>query len=111
MAQTESSFVIRVETPEVVVPVVVLDRTHLRMMTQTSYEEVDEEITDLSLRDFHVFEDGVEQPIDNVALELPRIRDVQDNVSHHIEGSFTPRGTWASPDLWPQSGLAQLYPP
>jgi len=98
-AQGESPFAIRVETPEVVVPVVVVDRSHFRMTSRTSYEELDEEITDLAVRDFRVFEDGVEQPIDSISLELPRIRDVRDNVSHHIEYSFTPRGTWASPDL------------
>jgi hypothetical protein len=51
-------------------------------------------VTDLSPRDFRVFEDRVAQPIDSVELELPRIRDMQDNVSHHMEGSFTPRGIW-----------------
>jgi hypothetical protein len=56
-------------------------------------------VTDLSPRDFRVFEDRVAQPIDSVELELPRIRDMQDNVSHHMEGSFTPRGIWASPDF------------
>jgi len=103
LAQTESPFAIRVEAPEVVVPVVVLDRTHFRM-TQTAYEELDEEVTDLAVSDFDVFEDGVKQSIESVALELPRIRDVRDNISHHIENAFTPRGVWASPDLWPQAG-------
>jgi hypothetical protein len=103
MAQAESPFAIRVEAPEVVVPVVVLDRTHVRLATGDVYEEVDEEIFDLSVKDFRIFEDGVEQPIKNVSLELPRIRDVRDNISHHIEESFTPRGTWSSPDLWNES--------
>lgn len=103
-AQAESPFAIRVDAREVVVPVVVLDRTHRRMVALGAYEELDEEITDLAVKDFHIFEDGVEQPIDNIAMELPRIRDVRDNISHHVEDSFTPRGIWASPDLWPQSG-------
>ena len=51
-AQTETPNVIRVETPEVVVPVVVLDRSH-RAMTETAYEELDEEVIDLSAKDFH----------------------------------------------------------
>jgi hypothetical protein len=101
VAQSETPFAIRVETPEVVVPVVVLDRTH-RVATQTTYEELDEEITDLAAKDFHVLEDGLEQPIHNIAMELPHVRDVRDNISHHFEYSFTPRGVWASPDLWPQ---------
>ncbi len=109
-AQTQSPFAIRIEAPEVVVPVVVIDRSH-RVTTQAGFAEMDEEVTDLSPRDFRVFEDGVEQPIDNVALELPRIREVQDNVSHHIEDSFTPRGIWASPDLWPPSGAGPNLSP
>jgi hypothetical protein len=35
---------------------------------------------------------------------------VQDNVSHHIENSYTPRGVWASPDLWAQEGGPTLSP-
>jgi len=109
-AQTETPYTIRVEAPEVVVPVVVLDRSH-RLATATSYEELDEEITDLSIRDFHVLEDGVAQTIDTITMEMPRIRDVQDNVSHHIEYSFTPRGIWASPDLSPAFGTSQRLSP
>ncbi len=109
-AQTESPFTIRVEAPEVVVPVVVIDRSH-RVATGGGFAEMDEKVTDLSPGDFRVFEDGVEQPIDSVALELPRIRDVQDNVSHHMEDSFTPRGIWASPDLWPPSGAGPSLSP
>ena len=109
-AQTETPNVIRVETPEVVVPVVVLDRSH-RTVSATTYEELDEEVTDLSVKDFHVFEDGVEQTIDTIAMESPHIRDVQDNVSHHIEYSFTPRGIWMSPDLPSSGGGAQRLSP
>jgi hypothetical protein len=109
-AQAESPFPIRVEAREVVVPVVVLDRTH-RFVTQTTFEELDEEISDLAAKDFRIYEDGVEQTVENVSMELPRIRDVEDSVSHHIEGSFTPRGTWASPDLWrPASAGPTLAP-
>ena len=108
-AQTESPFSIRVEAPEVVVPVVVLDRTH-RVAAAGSYAELDEEITDLAVKDFHVYEDGVEEAVDDVTMELPRIRDVRDNISHHIEDSFTPRGTWSSPELWPQEDGVRLSP-
>jgi len=108
-AQTESPFAIRVEAPEVVVPVVVLDRTH-RGWDGSRREELDEEVTGLAIRDFRVSEDGVAQHINNIALELPRVRDVQDNLSHHIETSYTPRGMWASPDLWPQAGGPTLSP-
>jgi hypothetical protein len=110
VAQTDVPYAIRVETPEVVVPVVVLDRSR-RVVAATSYREVDEEVTDLSVSDFRVFEDGAEQAIDAIAMELPHIRDVQDNLSHHIEYSFTPRGIWASPDLSSADGAAQQLSP
>ena len=98
LAQTESPLAIRVETDEAVIPVIVLDRTH-RETTPTSLLELDEEITDLRVSDFHVFEDGVEQPVEHAAMELPPIQEIQNNVSQHIEESFTPRGIWSSPDL------------
>jgi hypothetical protein len=108
-AQIESPFAIRVEAPEVVVPVVVLDRTP-RIWNGNAFDEVDEQITDLAIRDFRILEDGVVQHVDNVALELPRVRDVQDNLSHHIENSYTPRGIWASADLWPSKSGPTLSP-
>lgn len=104
-AQNESSYTIGFEASEVVVPVVVLDRTHVRLAAQSTYEELDEEITNLAAGDFQVFEDGVERPVHNVSLELPHVIDVQDNVSRHLEYSFTPAGFWSSPDVWPPSAL------
>jgi hypothetical protein len=95
---------IRVNAIEVVVPVVVLDRSHFRMDRDSLYQE-DEVISDLSQNDFQVFEDGMQRPIQRVALDAPRIRDVRDNVSHHLEYSTTPRGIWSSPDLRPQSSM------
>ncbi|MGB7434259.1 MAG: hypothetical protein WBR26_10480 [Candidatus Acidiferrum sp.] len=83
----------------------------LRSVCDKVFEELDEQITDLAPSDFHVFEDGVEQPIAHVSMELPRIRDVQDNISHHLEDSFTPRGIWSSPDLWPQATAGALLSP
>ena len=90
-------------------PVVVLDRTR-RVASSGVYEELDEEITDLAVRDFHVYEDGREQVVDDVSMELPRIRDAQDNISHHIEESYTPQGTWSSQDLWPQEDAVRVTP-
>jgi hypothetical protein len=102
---------IRVEAPEVVVTVVVLDRSHFRMDAYHTFEELDEEITDLAASDFHVFQDGVEQRIQSVSMEQPRVWDVQDNISHHLEESFTPRGIWSSPDLRPQPSLGSSFSP
>ena len=101
---------IRVKALEVVVPVVVLDRSHFRMERDALFQE-DEVISGLSQKDFQVFEDGVPRPIQRVALDVPRIRDVRDNVSHHLEYSTTPRGIWFSPDLRPQSGIGSGVSP
>lgn len=101
---------IRVKVLEVVVPVVVLDRSHFRMHRDSLYQE-DEVVSGLSQSDFRVFEDGLLRPIQRVALDVPRIRDVRDNVSHHLEYSMTPRGIWSSPDLHPQSGMGSGVSP
>jgi len=119
LAQSEGPAAIRVETHEVVVPVFVVDKSEVRIHPRSGgqggdyYEEWDKEITGLSARDFHVFEDGVEQQILNVGVELPRIWDVRDNVSHHTETSCTPRGIWTNPDMsmqtYPGSSLWLLH--
>jgi hypothetical protein len=101
---------IRVRALEVVVPVVVLDRSHFRMERDSLFQE-DEVVTGLSQNDFQIFEDGQLRPIQRVALDVPRIRDVRDNVSHHLEYSTTPRGVWSSPDLRPQSGMGSGVAP
>ncbi len=110
LAQSEGPSAIRIETREVVVPVFVVDKSDVQKIDMpwqfgsSHYREQDKEITGLQAKDFHVFEDGVEQPIQNVAVELPRVWNVGDNVSRHIESSCTPRGIWASPDLSSQLG-------
>jgi hypothetical protein len=101
---------IRVKAIEVVVPVVVLDRSHFRMDRDSLYQE-DEVISGLSQKDFQVFEGGLPRPIQRVALDAPRIRDVRDNISHHLEYSTSPREIWSSPDLRPQSGMGSGVSP
>ena len=101
-AQSEGLPAIRVETREVMIPAYVLDKTHTRRDSDsegnTIFIEEDQEITGLTARNFHVFEDGVEQHVQNVAVEPEPLWTVRDNVSHHGEYSSTPRGIWASPD-------------
>lgn len=101
---------IRVKALEVVVPVVVLDRTHFRMDRDSLHQE-DEFVSGLSQADFQVFEDGLIRPIQRVALDVPHVRDVRDNISHHLEYSTTPRGIWSSPDLRPQSSMGSGVAP
>jgi hypothetical protein len=103
-----------VESQQVVVPVFVVDKSDVRIARERGYlEELDTEVTGLAAKDFHVFEDGIEQQIQSVAVDLPRVWDVRDNVSHHLESACTPRGIWASPDLPPQiysgSGLWLMH--
>jgi hypothetical protein len=110
LAQSEGPSAIRVETREVVVPVFVVDKSDVHPVGEpwhigtTYYREWDKEITGLEAKDFHVFEDGVEQPIQNITVEMPRVWNVSDNVSRHIESSCTPKGVWISPDLSPNLG-------
>jgi len=103
MAQNQSSLEIHVESNEVVVPVFVLDKTHFRREVDLSGEqrlvELDQEITGLTAKNFHIFDDGVEQHIQTVTVERERAGYVSDNVSHHMEYSCTPRGVWACTDL------------
>ena len=101
---------LRVKALEVMVPVVVLDRSHFRTDGGSLFQE-DEVVTGLSQNDLQIFEDGQLRPIQRVALDVPRIRDVRDNVSHHLEYSTTPRGIWSSPDLRPQSGMGSGVAP
>lgn len=110
VAATSDRTPIRVKALEVVVPVVVLNRSHFRMDRDTLYQE-DEVITGLSQSDFQVFEDGQLRPIQRVTLDVPRVRDVPDNVSHHLEYSTTPRGIWSSPNLRPQSVMGSGVAP
>ena len=100
LAQTEGPSAIRVEAQQVVVPVFVVDKSDVRSdWRHNKYEEWDKEVTGLSAKDFHVFEDGKEQEIQNLAIDVPRVWQVSDNVSQHTESACTPRGIWASPDF------------
>jgi hypothetical protein len=104
-AQSEGPSAIRLESQEVVVPVFVVDKSNVRVggvagaYYLNAAEELDNEITGLTAKDFHVYEDGVTQRIQAVRIELPQVWAVGDNVSHHLSSSCTPKGIWSSPDL------------
>jgi hypothetical protein len=57
------------------------------------------EITGLSARAFHLFEDGVEQKIQHFSLEKGDEWVVRDNVAQHLEFSCTPKGIWGGSDF------------
>jgi hypothetical protein len=93
---------IQVESREVLVPVFVYDKT--RMTFSSSWSDF--EIRDLTLKDFHLFEDGAEQTIKEVTPRswLADVR-VSDNFGWHNEYSDTPQGKWRDPDLGPGGAL------
>ena len=90
LAQTGGSPPIQVETREVVVPVFVFNQTN---------EGFYRDIPGLTANNFHIFEDGQEQKIQNVTTERYEAWDVRDNVSFHDEFSYTPRGLWIGLDI------------
>ena len=90
LAQTGSSPPIQVETREVVVPVFVYNKTGVGL---------DSEILGLTAKNFHVFEDGQEQKVENVSVERLKWWTIHDNFSDHVEYSCTPRGIWVGPDI------------
>jgi hypothetical protein len=101
--QTDGPSAIRVESQQVVVPVFVVDKSDMGFSNR-GYEEWDMEVQELAVKDFHVFEDGKEQPIQNLTVDVPRVWEIHDNVTHHLETACTPKGIWASSDLPPELG-------
>jgi hypothetical protein len=111
LAQSDGPPAVRVETREVVVPVYVIDKSDIRQSLNsngelTYYNSQAKEITGLSTKDFHLYEDGKEQQVQNITVEPRGAWVVRDNVSGHLEQSCTPKGIWSSPDLWPQTHFA-----
>jgi hypothetical protein len=122
-AQGDSgAFAIHVESNEVQIPVMVADKSYSGSIGNSKILVRGKVITELSLDDFQVFEDGVEQQVRHMVVEPYRVWGVVDNVSGHWESSCTPRGIWGGPDAPPgrasnfldavQGGLYVLsYPP
>jgi hypothetical protein len=120
-SQTEDPFSIRVESNLVLVHTEVYDKDRMHEWTPADRrctmgndimfnqlrpsepylpkecEEV--AIRGLSLSDFHVFEDGIEQEIESVRFEREAGIAVRDNFGLHAEWSHTPRSKWSSVDL------------
>ena len=117
---------IRVETNQVLVPVFVLDKEHLRrlerdpgnflraaMAGDTKLVDAISEgvvIRGLTTFDFQVFEDGEEQTIQNVAYERSIYWDVRDNWGHHTEYIGPGGGKWSSAE-WPPGLVTDVDPP
>jgi len=99
---------IRVESHQVLVPAEVFDKhLYTQMENSNSFElpsAPDPRLRDaiavrnLVARDFHLFEDGTGQRIQNVTLEHPAISIVRDNFGSHFEIMGSGGGRWADPD-------------
>jgi hypothetical protein len=104
-AQSDSTFEIRVEAREVIVPVFVANKNYVPITlpvdpSKAKKNNIEQEITGLTSKDFHVFEDGIEQPIKNISVEPVRFWNVPDSIISHFEYSYTPKGIWAGPDIF-----------
>jgi hypothetical protein len=105
-AQTQSPPPIKVETNEVVLPVLVIEETKdpKGLLTnpdgtiQHVYIMHSGEIKGLSVKSFHIFEGSVEQSIRHLSLEKDHHWVTQDNVGQHAEYSCTPKGIWRGSD-------------
>ena len=110
---------IRVETRQIVVPVLVWDKDRARRFNEHRPEDIrrdfaaleagDTKLLDalmdepmvlgLTIADFHLFDDGKEQIIQNVSYESNLYWDVRDNRGHHTEYIGPGGGKWSG-DEW-----------
>jgi hypothetical protein len=134
-AQTDDPFSIRVESNLVLIHTEVYDQKEMYTANQ-AYKECriadaqrfdrqafsvpftasdcyhDMVIHGLGAKDFHVFEDGVEQKIDSVRYELEPLSSIRDNLGFHGEWSRTPQAKWSTIDLkipWQPIPLIHFY--
>lgn len=120
---------IRVESNQVLVPVIVLDdKLYSRLKKaqlegrQRSAQVLDSlAVRGLSIKDFHLFEDGQQQTVQGVASEAPGFAMVSDNFGKHPETTGSGGGRWGYPDIpsndlrewlaWPKYVIAYVPPP
>lgn len=107
-AQATAPPTIRIETREVLFPVLVLEERKdppKGLMVGPNGEEFHawiyrtQEVTGLSAKSFRVFEDGVEQTIQRFSVEGSGDWLVKDNVGEYTERSWTPTGVWSGSDV------------
>lgn len=108
-AITQAQQAIRVETKQVLVPVIVFDRdsANRRMNSSVLYDAKEQEaalsasyVHGLTVADFRVLDDGKEQPIQSVTEEEFFYWDVRDNKGYHTEYIGPGGGKW-SMTQWP----------
>jgi len=105
-AQSETSPLIKVESREVVLPIRVIQEKKSTGAVEGPNGEAQlgwvlhsKEVTGLSAKSVHVFEDGVEAKIQHFSVEQADGWAVHDNVGSHLDYSCTPRGIWVAPDV------------
>jgi len=111
-AQTTQSARIRSEAREVVLPVWVVreQKDPKGLVLGPNGEKLPvwihstEEVTGLSSKSFHVFEDGVEQRIRHFSVQAVSAWPVKDNVGEHTDFSWTPSAIWSPPDMQEAAG-------
>jgi hypothetical protein len=99
---------IRVESNQVLVPAVVFDKQlYTRLENKSALDDSNAPdpqlresvvVRNLVAKDFHLFEDGMEQRIQSVTLERPAGSIVRDNMGNHPELIGTGGGRWSDPD-------------
>jgi hypothetical protein len=111
-SQELSPLAIRVESDQVVVPVLVWDKRRWDgLLLPTDPSDLQREraakdmpwrdptIRGLRPRDFQVFEDGRAQTVQSVTLEDPAVTHVRDSAGQHYEVTGSGGGRWIYPDI------------
>jgi hypothetical protein len=126
-AQDMGAGPIRVESNEVLVPVVVIDKGRQAQLQRETPNLVKQAldkkdlvildqsvaeiaIPDLAAKEIHLFEDGVEQSIVNATFEPEPYWNVKDNLGYHSEFIGRGDGRWSGPQ-WPESRIAEIAVP
>ena len=105
-AQTATPPLIKVESHEVVLPIEVIRETKSTGVVAGPNGEAQlgrvlhsKEVTGLSPKSVHIFEDGVEQKIQHFSMEKDVGWVVRDNIGSRLDYSCTPRGVWVGPNV------------
>ncbi len=125
LAQTENPPLIKVESPEVVLPIRVIHEMKIEAWDwvgpdgepQHGPYMYSREVTGLSAKSLHVFDDGVEFNIQHFSVEKADGWVVRDNMGRHLNFSCVPRGIWGGQDTtrvrdaWYHTYLVTYVPP
>lgn len=109
--QTDSGATIRVTTNDVLVPVFVSDEKKIEALDHLKPDEVrkllvarnfqmwtDTSVNDLTVANFHLFQDGAEQKVLSARIEPAFFSEVRDNARQHVEFISPGGGKWSYPD-------------